>query len=109
MPGAMGNPPSGGPGGPGGHGGPGSSSADISYTAAVEIDAADSQDGQTYASSSADENDSEGSVKEVSSLRNPLTLAGHIRANALGGRGSRLDNVALGLDDVILKDRLGRD
>ena len=56
MPGAMGNPPSGGPGGPGGHGGPGSSSADISYTAAVEIDAADSQDGQTYASSSADEN-----------------------------------------------------
>ena len=56
MPGAMGNPPSGGPGGPGGHGGPGSSSADISYTAAAEIDAADSQDGQTYASSSADEN-----------------------------------------------------
>ncbi len=56
MPGAMGNPPSGGPGGPGGHGGPGSSSADISYTAAVDIDAADSQDGQTYASSSADEN-----------------------------------------------------
>ncbi len=60
-----GDPPDGkgGPGGtpPGGFGGgmpggaPGSSSADIDYTGAVEISSADSQSGQTYASSTSDE------------------------------------------------------
>ena len=53
-----GDPPGGGPGGnpPGGNGGPGgSSSADIIY-AAVEITSPDSQQGQTYASTTADEN-----------------------------------------------------
>ena len=51
---APGEPPDGG-GGPGGGPGGGSSSADIDYTAAVEITTADSQNGQTYASSTADE------------------------------------------------------
>ena len=65
----MGTPPgdppdgNGGPGGtpPGGFGGgmpgggPGGSSADIDYSGAVEISSADSQIGQTYASSSSDE------------------------------------------------------
>ncbi len=36
-------------------GGPGGSSADIDYSGAVEINSADSQSGQTYASTSADE------------------------------------------------------
>ena len=46
-----GDPPSGGmPGG-----GPGGSSADIDYSGAVEITSADSQSGQTYASTSSDE------------------------------------------------------
>ena len=49
-PGGMGQPPAGGPGG-----GPGGSSADIEYKGAVEITAADSQSGQTYASDTADE------------------------------------------------------
>ncbi len=49
---APGNPPDGAPGG--GFGG-GSSSADIDYTAAVEITSADSQSGQTYSSTTADE------------------------------------------------------
>ena len=49
-PGGMGQPPAGGPGG-----GPGGSSADIEYKGAVEITAADSQGGQTYASDTADE------------------------------------------------------
>ena len=49
-----GNPPGGFSGGmPGG--GPGGSSADIDYSGAVEINSADSQSGQTYASTSADE------------------------------------------------------
>ncbi len=47
---APGNPPEGG----GGFGG-GSSSADIDYTAATQITSADSQDGETYTSSTADE------------------------------------------------------
>ena len=69
-----GEPPEGGPGGtpPDGNGGPGgtppdgnggfggapggNSSADIDYTAAAEITSADSQSGQTYSSTTADEN-----------------------------------------------------
>ena len=57
-----GDPPDGNGGGtpPGGFGGgmpggPGRSSADITYAGAVEITSADTQSGQTYASSSADE------------------------------------------------------
>ena len=63
-----GEPPEGGPGGtppdkPDGNGGPGGapggapggSSADIDYTASVEITSGDSQSGQTYASTTADE------------------------------------------------------
>ena len=65
-PGGMppGDPPSGGgPGGtpPGGFGGgmpggPGGGSADVDYTAAVEITSGDTQSGQTYTSSASDEN-----------------------------------------------------
>ena len=54
-----GTPPdgNGGPGGPppDGQGGPGGSSADIDYSGAVEITAADTQSGQTYESATADE------------------------------------------------------
>ena len=46
---SMGAPPSGGSGGPGG------GTSDFEYTAATEITSADSQDGQTYASTTADE------------------------------------------------------
>ena len=48
-----GAPPDAPPGGFGG--GPGGSSADIDYTAATEITSADTQSGQTYASTTADE------------------------------------------------------
>ena len=62
-----GTPPDGGNGGPGGTppgdppsgempgGGPGGSSADIDYSGAVEINSADTQIGQTYASTTSDE------------------------------------------------------
>ena len=54
-----GTPPDGqgGPGGtpPDGQGGPGGSSADIDYTGTVEITSTDTQDGKTYASTTADE------------------------------------------------------
>ena len=45
-------------GGPGGMpgGAPGGSSADVAYTGAVEISSGDTQEGQSYASSSSDEN-----------------------------------------------------
>ena len=48
-----GTPPGGFGGGPGG--GPGGSSADIDYSGAAEITSADSQSGQTYASTTSDE------------------------------------------------------
>ena len=48
--GGSGGAPGGGPGGA-----PGGSSADIEYTAAAEITSADTQDGQTYSSSTSDE------------------------------------------------------
>ncbi|MBR5995556.1 MAG: hypothetical protein IK026_03115 [Eubacteriaceae bacterium] len=58
-----GDPPQGGPGGtpPNGQGGPGgapggNSSADIDYSGAVEITSKETQSGQTYASSTSDEN-----------------------------------------------------
>ena len=53
-----GDPPdgNGGPGGtPPGGGGPGGSSADIDYSGAVEISTGDTQEGQSYASTTADE------------------------------------------------------
>ncbi|MBR5708355.1 MAG: hypothetical protein IKX41_03130 [Oscillospiraceae bacterium] len=55
--GAPGEPPEGGPGGQGGPGGApgGSSSADIDYSGAVEITSTETQTGQTYASTTADE------------------------------------------------------
>ena len=49
-----GTPPDGNGGGPGGAPG-GNSSADIDYTGAVEISSAETQEGQTYASTTADE------------------------------------------------------
>ena len=56
---SMGAPPSGGSsmGAPpsGGSGGPGGGTSDFEYTAATEITSADSQDGQTYASTTTDE------------------------------------------------------
>ena len=51
--GGPGGPPPDGQGGPGG--GPGGSSADIDYSGAVKITAADTQSGQTYESATADE------------------------------------------------------
>ncbi len=54
-----GQPPQGGPGGQppqGGPGGPGGSAADVTYSAATEITAADTQENQTYASATANEN-----------------------------------------------------
>lgn len=65
---APGNPPDGGMGG--GFGG-GSSSADIDYTGAVEITAADSQSGQTYASSTADESALLVSTSDAVTVTNP--------------------------------------
>jgi hypothetical protein len=55
--GAPGEPPEGGPGGQGGPGGApgGSSSADIDCSGAVEITSTETQTGQTYASTTADE------------------------------------------------------
>ena len=50
---SMGEPPSGSSGGPGGA--PGGGTSDFEYTAATEITSADSQDGQTYASTTTDE------------------------------------------------------
>jgi len=49
-PSSMGQPPDG-----GGSGGPGGGTSDFTYTAATEITSADTQDGQTYASTTADE------------------------------------------------------
>ena len=80
-----GNPPgdppdgSGGPGGtpPGGFGGgipgggPGGSSADIDYTGAMEISSADSQNDQTYASTSSDESALLISTSDEVSINNP--------------------------------------
>ena len=79
-----GEPPEGGPGGtpPDGNGGPGgndgpdgapggNSSADIDYTAAVEITSADSQSDQTYASSTADESALLISTSEEVTITNP--------------------------------------
>ena len=56
--GAPGEPPQGAPGEPpqGGPGGPGGSAESVSYTAATEITAADTRDGETYESTAADEN-----------------------------------------------------
>ncbi len=74
-PGGMGTPPDGAPGGgmgtpPGGFGG-GSSSADIDYTAAVEITFADTQENRTYTSNSADESALLVSTDEKVSIINP--------------------------------------
>ncbi len=73
-----GEPPEGGPDGtpPDGNRGPGggpggSSSADIDYTAAVEITSADSQSGQTYASTTADESALLISTSEEVTITNP--------------------------------------
>ena len=73
-----GEPPEGGPGGnpPDGQGGPGgapggNSSADIDYTAAVEITSADSQSDQTYASSTADESALLISTSDEVTITNP--------------------------------------
>ena len=73
-----GEPPEGGPGGnpPDGQGGPGgapggNSSADVDYTAAVEITSADSQSDQTYASSTADESALLISTSDEVTITNP--------------------------------------
>ncbi len=79
-----GTPPQGGPGstppdkpdgngGPGGApgGAPGGSSADIDYTASVEITSGDSQSGQTYASTTADESALLISTSDEVTITNP--------------------------------------
>ena len=50
-----GTPPDGSGGGPGGSGGPGGNSSEVVYGGAAEITSAASEDGKTYASSTADE------------------------------------------------------
>ena len=90
-PDGMGNPPDGGPGGqppqgeppeggPGGQppqGGPGGSAASVSYTAAAEITAADTQSGKTYASAAANENALLIATNEAVTIENPtVTKAG---------------------------------
>ena len=74
----QGEPPEGGPGQPpqgeppeGGPGGPGGSAADVTYTAATEITAADTQENQTYASTTADENALLIATNEAVELRYP--------------------------------------
>lgn len=52
-------------------GAPGGNSADIDYTASVEIDSADNQSGQTYASSTADENALLISTSDEVTITNP--------------------------------------
>ena len=72
-----GTPPdgNGGPGGPGGPGGvPGGSSADIDYTAAVEITSAESQSDQTYASNTADESALLISTSDEVTITNPAVM-----------------------------------
>ena len=58
------------PGGFGGNGGPGGSAADITYTAATEINTADSQSGKAYDSSAADESALLISTKEDVTIEN---------------------------------------
>ena len=75
-PGGMppGDPPdgNGGPGGtPPGGGGPGGSSADIDYSGAVEISAGDTQEGQSYASTTADESALLISTSDAVTITNP--------------------------------------
>ena len=65
---APGNPPDGQPGG--GFGG-GSSSADIDYTAAVEVTSADNQKGKTYSSTTADESALLISTSDAVTVTNP--------------------------------------
>ena len=73
-----GQPPQGGHGGHGGHGngqppqdGHGGSAADVSYTAANEITAAETQSGKTYASAAANENALLIATNEAVTLENP--------------------------------------
>ena len=63
--GSGGQPPQGGPGGPGG------SAADVTYTAATEITAAETQSGKTYASTAANENALLITAKEAVTIENP--------------------------------------
>ncbi len=65
-----GEPPEGGPGGAPG-GAPGGSSADIDYTAAVEITSKDTQTGLTYASTTADESALLISTSDEVTITNP--------------------------------------
>ncbi len=75
----MGNPPQGEPtqGGPGGQppqggpGGPGGSAADVSYTAATEITAAETQSGKTYSSTAANENALLIATSDAVAIENP--------------------------------------
>ena len=66
-----GEPPADFPGGAPPDGRPGGNSADITYTAVVEILSADSQDGQTYESSTEDESALLISTTEEVSIKNP--------------------------------------
>ena len=67
--GGPGGTPPGGSGGPGG--GPGGSSADVEYSGAVEITSADTQSGETYASTSADESALLISTSEAVTITDP--------------------------------------
>ena len=73
-----GTPPQGGPGGqppqggPGGMpGGPGGSSADLSYSGAAQVTSAETQENQTYASTTADESALLISTGEAVTIKNP--------------------------------------
>ena len=70
----QGEPPQGGPGGQppqGGPGGPGGSAADVSYTAATEITAAETQSGKTYSSTAANENALLIATSDAVAIENP--------------------------------------
>ena len=69
-PSGMGEPPTGGPGGPGGAPG-GSSSADITYSGAVEITSADSQTDQAYATDTVDQSALLVATSEAVTVTNP--------------------------------------
>ena len=70
----QGEPPQGGPGGQppqGGPGGPGGSAADVSYTAATEITAAETQSGKTYSGTAANENALLIATSDAVAIENP--------------------------------------
>ena len=92
-----GQPPQGGPGGQppqGGPGGPGGSAADVTYSAATEITAAETQSGKTYESTAANENALLITTKEAVTLENPTVQK---TGNSDGGDASNFYGLNAGI------------